>query len=181
MLQSYKNFTWLKPKSGFTLVELLVSISIFVIVTTIAVGGFVTALRSQRQATGLIAANSNASLVIEQMAREIRTGDSFCVGGQTCLSSSELSFRNGAGNIVTYRLNGAEGGIERRVDSGAFQKITADNVNVRYLGFTLLGQDPGDGLQPRVTMVLGVSARVSGVEGGVIALETTVSSRQPDS
>ncbi len=59
---------------GFTIVELLVAMGIFLIVVEIAVGGFVNALRAQKQVAALIAAEGNADLALEQMAREIRTG-----------------------------------------------------------------------------------------------------------
>jgi prepilin-type N-terminal cleavage/methylation domain-containing protein len=65
------------PK-GFTLVEMLVAMGIFTIVVAIAIGGFINSLRTQRQVASLISAQSNASLVIEQMAREMRTGFLFC-------------------------------------------------------------------------------------------------------
>ncbi len=65
-------------RKGFTIVELLVAIALFSILVTIGVGGFVNALHTQRQVAGLLAAESNASVTLEQMAREIRTGDLFC-------------------------------------------------------------------------------------------------------
>jgi prepilin-type N-terminal cleavage/methylation domain-containing protein len=63
---------------GFTLIEMLVAIGVFAVVVAIATGGFVNSLRTQRQVASLISAQSNASLVLEQMAREIRTGFLFC-------------------------------------------------------------------------------------------------------
>jgi prepilin-type N-terminal cleavage/methylation domain-containing protein len=65
-------------KKGFTLVEVLVAMGIFAIVVAIATGGFVSSLRTQRQVASLISAQSNASLVLEQIAREVRTGFLFC-------------------------------------------------------------------------------------------------------
>ncbi len=65
-------------RKGFTLIEMLVAIGIFSIVISIATGGFVSSLRTERQAAALISAQSNASLVLEQMAREIRTSSLFC-------------------------------------------------------------------------------------------------------
>jgi len=65
-------------KRGFTLVEILVAISIFSIVVAIATGGFISSLRTERQVSSLLSSQSNASLVLEQMAREIRTGSLFC-------------------------------------------------------------------------------------------------------
>ncbi len=162
-------------KRGFTLVELLVSIGLFAVITSIAVGGFVSILRSERQAAGLLAANSNVSLSIEQMAREMRTGYNFCTV-RSCLLS-ELNFRNARGEDITYRLQG--GAIERQVNSGPFQKITADNVDVKYLKFYLQGREPGDGEQPRITIALGVASKEVGLGGNIANLQTTVSARLP--
>jgi prepilin-type N-terminal cleavage/methylation domain-containing protein len=68
-------------KSGFTLVELLITIALFTIIVSIAVGGFTNALKTQRQVSSLIATQSNVSLALEQMTREIRTGYLFCHDG----------------------------------------------------------------------------------------------------
>jgi prepilin-type N-terminal cleavage/methylation domain-containing protein len=65
-------------KKGFTLIEMLVTVSLFAIIITIAVGGFVNAERTQRQVSSLISAQSNVSLALEQMSRDIRTGYLFC-------------------------------------------------------------------------------------------------------
>jgi len=51
-------------KSGFTIVELLVAMSIFVILITIAVGAFIQALRSERRLTSLMTVSNNASSVL---------------------------------------------------------------------------------------------------------------------
>ncbi len=65
-------------RAGFTLVETMISIGIFMILVTIAVGGFVQAIHTQGEVSKLISAQSNVSLGIEEMAREIRTGYLFC-------------------------------------------------------------------------------------------------------
>lgn len=65
-------------KKGFTLIELIVTVALFAIIITIAVGGFTNAIRTQRQVSALISAQSNVSLALEQMSREIRTGYLFC-------------------------------------------------------------------------------------------------------
>ena len=65
-------------RSAFTLVELLVAIALFSILIAIATGGFVNTLRTQREAAAMMAAQSNVSIALEQMTREIRTGYLFC-------------------------------------------------------------------------------------------------------
>jgi len=87
-----------KSQAGFTLVELIVAMSIFLIAIVIIVGAFIRSLRTQRIVNHLMAVNSNTSLVIEQMAREIRTGYEFklnpagsaCVGGQRRIKGKKI-------------------------------------------------------------------------------------------
>ncbi|RJQ28886.1 prepilin-type N-terminal cleavage/methylation domain-containing protein [Candidatus Parcubacteria bacterium] len=166
--------------SGFSLVELLVSMGLFSVVVSVAVGGFIGALRSQRQAAALVAAESNVSFAIEQIAREIRTGHYFCDGtNTTCASPSELAFVDGNGATVFYRLNNES--IEQSVGGNAnFQKITGDNVSVRYLVFRLQGNLRNDNFPPRVTISVGVAPKASPLLSPV-RLQTTVSARILDS
>ncbi|HUC02138.1 MAG TPA: type II secretion system protein [Candidatus Paceibacterota bacterium] len=72
-------------KKGFTLIEMLITVGLFTIIITIAVGAFANAVRTQRQVSSLISAESNISITLEEMARQIRTGYLFCntVGGNT--------------------------------------------------------------------------------------------------
>lgn len=149
-------------RKGFTMVELLVSMSLFVIVISITSGVFIRSLRTQRVSVALIAANSNVGLAIEQMAREMRTGQSFSASG-----GSEITFTNAAGEPVSYRLNNSA--VERNA-----KRITASNVIIDNLKFILL---PDPSYPPRITITIGVSPANVSVSGIVINLQTTVSSR----
>lgn len=153
----------LGSRRGFTIIELMVAMSLFVIVVGIASGTFVNALRTQRNVVGLMAANDNASLTLEQMSREIRTGSAFVSAGST------LNFTNDEHELVQYAL--ADGRIVR---NGA--PLTAANVLVKYLSFILRGEAVGDGASTRVTIMLGVGSR-GRLESLVTRLQTTVSAR----
>lgn len=84
-------------RKGFTLIELLVTVGLFAIIITIAAGGFTNAIRTQRQVSSLISAESNVSLALEQMARQVRTGYLFCN------ASGNTQTGNGvAGTSVNY-------------------------------------------------------------------------------
>ncbi len=157
-----------QSKRGFTMIELLVAISLFVVVVSVASGVFIKSLRTQRQIVSLMAANDNASLALEQMIREIRTGRSFSTNG------SQLSFTNYLEEPVTYELD--LGSIKKNGKS-----ITASNVNVSYFNISLLGEGLNDGRSTRVTIGLGVSAKGSSLESFVTNLQTTVSVRTIDS
>lgn len=160
------------------MVELIVAMGIFSILITAATSGFVQALRAQRAIVALMAANDNASLVLEQMAREIRVGYNF----RTNVSEDELSFVNAYNEIVTYRLNSQ--GIERGMGglSGpTFLRLTSQVVRIDGMKFRLRGEESGDSEAPRVTINLAVGARGRSVENIVVNIQTTVSARLIDS
>lgn len=178
------------------MVELLVAIALFAIIVAIAAGGFVNALRTQREVAGLIAAQSNASLVLEQMAREIRTGYLFChdVGTETPSAAcncpgavigepwtcSALAFINANEDNVVYSLAGGE--LEKSTDGAPAVPVTGANVEVTRLSFVLQGQEEGDQWPPRITVSMGVTASSTdpAIASDVFNIQTTVSARAID-
>lgn len=168
----------LKFKKGFTLVELLVAMSLFLVLIGIATGGFIRVLRTQRAIPELMAVNDNAVLTLEQMAREIRTGYNF-----SKISENELQFVNANNIVVFYRLN--EGAIERGTEDPflrrTYKKITADNIRVLNFNISLLGDSAGDGFPPRITITLSVTGKSKYLETISTNIQTTISSRVLDS
>ena len=164
------------------MIELLVAIASFIIIISIAVGGFSGVLRSQRQVIALLNANYNSSLILEQIVREIRTGRDFCINQTINCSPNQdmLAFTNAYNQNVVYKLH--NGGIEKSIDGGInFRKITADDVDVEYLNFVLGGQNLGDNKQTRITILMGIRSKESNISGSVINLQITVSPRILDS
>ncbi len=156
-------------QTGFTLIELIVAIGIFGLVVTMTVSIFVVALISQRRIISLRNVEDNTRFALESMAREIRTGKNF--GG----SVNSLSFTNAKSESVIYRLNNNT--IEQSSDGGAnYLIVTGPEVMVDYLNFYLLGQASGDGLEPRVTITVGVTSRI-GNQASNIKIQNTISER----
>lgn len=192
-------------KKGFTLIEVMVALTLFSVIVAIAVGGFARALHTQREVTVLVAAQSNADTALEQMAREMRTGYLFCATTSSTLSNpvpnatcgatdsatgaaycaaganntwvcnNLLNFYNAQSILTTYSL---ENGVLMRNNS----PITGDNVKIKYLTFVLLGQLQGDHWNPRITIAMGVapSSTDPALQNDVMNLQTTVSAREAD-
>lgn len=151
------------------MIELIVAIGIFGLVVTMAVSIFVIALASQRRIIALRNVEDNARFALESMAREIRTGKNF--GG----SVNSLSFTNAKSESIIYRLNNKT--IEKSSDGGAnYLAVTGPEVTVDYLNFYLLGQAPGDGLEPRITITVGITSKV-GNQSVNSKVQTTISER----
>lgn len=168
---------------GFTLVELLVTIALFSILISIAVGGFVRALRTEREVSGMMATESNASIALEEMTREMRTGYAFA-GVGTCFLTSQQSqtcsgvqFYNANGQQVTYARN-ANGALARTTTSS--YPLMGGNVSTTFLSFTLFGDVGGvDNTHwpPRITVNIGVAPSSTNLSFSTINLQTTVSAR----
>jgi len=170
---------------GFTLIELIVTLGIFVILISIVIGGFINALRGQRVAVGLMEINDNMGLVLEQMAREIRMGYDFI------LVSGELRFTNSSNKSVSYRLNNNLNdpnryAIERDEDGAGFEPITADNIKIEKFNVFVCGLGGCDGsggvFQPRITLSMRITGKGKDAYieklGAYNEIQTTISSRK---
>lgn len=164
-----------KNKNGFTIVELLIAMGVFVVLLTIMVNIFIGSLKTQRSMVALMLANDSASLVLEQMAREIRTGENFSI--PSGVSGDELRFKNANGQNVVYKFN-AEA-IERGVGGLEPVPITGKNVNITRLNFNLVHQFTGFGQNwpPRITITLEVKSKNLELQSISTAIQTTVSAR----
>lgn len=195
--------------SGFTLVELLVTIALFSILVSIAAGGFVRAMRSEREVSAMMFTESNVSVTLEEMTRELRTGYLFCdspgstVGSPKeapecqswCSISSSGSIWTCSGGIEFYNANGEHveyflgtsnnpeaptSTILYRYDNGTTTPLTSGNVSITNLSFTLLGNSENDQWNPRITIAVGAEPNDSTVSWTTANLETTVSARAID-
>lgn len=86
-----------RSSGGFTLIEMIVSIAIFMIVAVIAVGSLVRVVALNRQAQTLQASVNNISFSLDSMSREVRQGakigcqQSQYLGGSITLSNITAS------------------------------------------------------------------------------------------
>lgn len=160
-----------KPKQkGFTIVEMLISIGLFVTVITVTSAAFLVGLRAQRQIISILNANDNASYAMEVMSRDIRMGKTFFSP-----LSEILTFLNYKGEAVVYRLN--NNAIERSIAGDDFQTLTASNVRVLRLDFHVTGEKRFDNEQTRITITIQISTKY-GAQEVITNLQTTISPRE---
>lgn len=190
----------LQSKRGFTLIEVMVAVSIFAIVVTVGVGSLMTVNKAYRQSQAQRAAIDNISFALEAMTREIRVGQAYNCGTnivpattRTDCSAPSFSFtsfnadnddlNNNVGapyelgdDDVTYSLVtqiGQPGKITVQVGtSNPPTDLTSDDVNVTGLEFVLREQNQ----QPYVAIHIAAEA-TNAQQISPIVMQTSVSQR----
>jgi type II secretory pathway pseudopilin PulG len=194
--------TQLATNKGFSLMELLVSMALFIVVITIAVGALLVLINANLKAQNSHEAVSNVQFALDSMAREIRTGLAyFCSNGtetsgdftvrQDCDQGSYLSFVEGGKSLsqgatnqrIAYRYNAGESSIERKIGVGSWIPLTNENVEITELHFNVANsasKENSNAFQPNVTIF--ISGMVAGLSGtdSAFNLQTTVTQRVLD-
>ncbi|PIR85205.1 hypothetical protein COU15_02250 [Candidatus Kaiserbacteria bacterium CG10_big_fil_rev_8_21_14_0_10_45_20] len=165
-----------QTRKGFSLIEMMVSVTIFAIVMLIGVGALLSLIETNRRAQAINSTVNNLNAALEGMSRSIRTGISYYCstnaniningisGQQDCVGEDGgrlIAFRpsSGSNNITAYRLS--SGQLQRNVGSGWID-LTAPEITIDTFRVWVRGSAPGDGEQPRALMVIKGSAPVPG-------------------
>jgi len=165
-------------KKGFTLVELLVSMTIFLIVMVSVIELFISGIKTQKKTLALQTLSDNTSYAVEYMSRKIRMAKKDLTSGCNFESVADgIRFLNYEKEDQWFILDNGQIKEKQGSDSG-FTALTSDNFQVNKLSFGLSGECQADNLQPRVTIVMEI--RTKEVEPQILNIQTTISQRDLD-
>lgn len=179
-----------KYEKGFSMVELLTSVGLFMVVVVASTSLFLAIVQGNRKAVAIQNILDEGRFVLEIISRDVRTGIEFAPnalpGPQ---EQNPFEFTNADGNIVCYRFNIADPAnkkIEKVISAvpgcgGVVTQVTSSHIQVDHLRFLVNGTIPGDNMQPRITILMGISNKGSRAESvSTINLQNTVSPRVLD-
>lgn len=175
--------------SGFTLIELMVATSIFVMVVLAAIGALMITSNAAKESRSLRYAMDNVNYAMDTMTRNLRLGTEFSctsaasgAGGYKpsvgftgdCNLESGIVFTKtqsplGSHYNIAYQLAPTATGniIEKCEGTDPCVALTSPNVNITDLKFTVRGSySPGPGptndfLQPSVEILLKGTVTIS--------------------
>ena len=180
----------MRKEQGFTLVEMMVSITIFLIIGGAVLNLLFSAIALQRSTLDRREVVDQISFVAEYMSRAIRQAEKDLL--DTCLALGAIgNYRVLTGGEVLlfldkdmkcreFSFDVATNSIQERRSMTSLATgleppvaLTSDNIEVNEMRFFLQGEEqpPVDTLQPRVTFFIDV-------EG--LQLQTTISQRRLD-
>lgn len=183
------------PNDAFTLVEVLVSVSIFAIVMLVATGAVFTIVESNKKTHTLKSVMTNLNFALESMARDMRVGFSYRCNGVGDCTSGGTTFIYKANRDVDgdgfYNAGDGNDQIEYTTSSGRIMKriysngqsavpVTASEIYIESMKFYLFGSGASDGQQPKVLITIDGYAGI-GQTRSDFNIQTTVSQRAIDS
>jgi prepilin-type N-terminal cleavage/methylation domain-containing protein len=184
-LTGAKNMKIIKNKTGFTLIEVLVSTALFTIIMTAAMDIFKLVIESQRSAVATQNVEESLKYFLEVTGKEVRMAkrnNGLCSGlaGTDIYNTSgtNLTFRNYHDQCVSYALSHDDATDVTRfaiTRDGVTDFITPAKINVDELHFVVRSQ--GITAQPTVTMELVAHALGKDIEKSTMRIQTTLSSR----
>lgn len=157
---------------GYTIIETMISVSLFLIIVSIAMNSLLGANVTLNKSKDMRAIMDNLTFIMEDISRNARTGSGYrCQTEavyvdlpQSCLSGGTFSFTEAiTGDRWVYRIQSTDGGLtydlSKSIDAGAtFVKLNDSSVKLKGTsGFSVLGaepQDTGDTQQPFVIIRL---------------------------
>jgi len=170
---------------GFTILELLVAVSIFSIAIVSATSLFISAMRGQWNAIAQQNLIENTRFVLEHMSRQIRMAQRLDSAVGTCPaniffsdSGPTIKFIDYKSDCIEYRVSANK--IQLNPGTG-FVDLTSDDIRVNNLYFLVEGRLPNDVKQPKVTIYINADVPSILLGGSPdIRLQTTVSARNLD-
>jgi prepilin-type N-terminal cleavage/methylation domain-containing protein len=187
-------------KKGFTLIEMLIAVSLFTVVVTISIGALLTIFDANKKARSARTVVDNLNISIENMTRIVRFGKNYHCGTGGALSSPVDCADNVNGNtsmavtfydttlardvVVAYKLTTISGSgvIQMSYDDGAYTSITDPQANIQLLRFRVSGTSTSpDTNQPYVIAVIKGYVGKDPTSQTTFSLETLMSQRTLDS
>lgn len=167
-------------KKGFTLVEILVAVSVFSVVVTSVLGLFVSTFQNQSRSLDKSYLLSNASYVAEYMSRALRMAkkdvNGLCIpqyDNYSFIAKDHIAFLSYNGQCQEFFVD-VNGRLKIKI-AEAESELLPGNIVVENLSFSVSGESQDDNLQPIVTFELKLSKG-----GESLDFQTTVSQRQID-
>jgi len=185
-----------KNLKGFTLIEIMVSVSVFSVIMLLTSSSIYTVFDANRKSQSLRSVMDNLNLSLESMTRTIRFGKDYhcdinfgdpalprdCAGG-----ANSIAVLDSNGTQVRYSFDAVNRKIVRII-GGVSQDVTGSDVTITIATFRVFGSTPyiagagtcpgsNDCLQPQVIIVVSGYSGAKATSRSSFNLQTTISQR----
>lgn len=183
-------------KKAFTLLEMLLAMTIFLIIIGTVSSLFISGIKQQAVFLANQEILNEVTYALEFISRALRMAGKELNDPPLCLSSTGLNYENYINESGIRFINSLEGDdcqafyleneqLKYRKDldnpsSPPALDLTSNKLKINSLKFILSGQESTDKVQPRVTVYLEVENKNMGSNSPKLKIQTTISQRKLD-
>jgi type II secretory pathway pseudopilin PulG len=201
LLNQMKKINLKNKNSGYTIIETMIAVSVFLVVVMTGMGALLNANFLHKKSANTRSIMDNLSFIMEDMSRNLRTGSNYhCIDDgdledvenpHSCILGGGIAFKDSYGESWIYYIgndldNNPPTAIWKSVNGEPFVKLNASEIEINNIsGFYVLGAEApesggnGDAQQPFVTIRL--SGEIIYKDNATpFALQTSVSQRLVD-
>lgn len=183
---------------GFTLVEMLVAVSIFAIVMVVSVGTLIVVMTAGNAAQVSQSITSNLSFALDSMSRNIRTGYEYYCTSATSVTDPPQDLQDGRRNCTNgdtalvftddeslerraYRYDSTTKSIQQRIEGEdiSWITLTSDDLVIEELTF-IVDDTAAGGDQPTIRILVHGTAADTSIHLSPYFIQTSVTSRSLD-
>ncbi len=166
----------INKQKGFTLIEIMIATALFSIITTVSFSAFFLILNKQKEIQVLSQVTNNLNMVLESISRELRMGHDYNISNNNKIT---FTTKEGLSGIFELKEINGNGFIKRKIEGRDTNKVslTGSNIDIKKLEFHSAGIPTGDGLQPRILIIINGKVILKNTESE-FNLQTTVSQRK---
>lgn len=166
--------------SGLTLIEVLVAMSIFAVVISVAIGVFVSGSSAQRRILEFNATQREANYLMETVSRELRMATAIGAGEGVGANStdSDIEFTNYDEDVIEYCRSDSSGSCDSNGEyfSRGGEVINSPDIKIDHLIFYVTHNFSNvPKKQPLITVVMKIKS--TGSSGAELTLQNSVSLR----
>jgi type II secretory pathway pseudopilin PulG len=190
---------FLHNNKGYTLIETMIAVSLFIVVVTIGMDALLNANLLHQKSSNLRSIIDNLSFIMEDMSRNMRTGYNFrCYSSQgeinnvsvpqSCASGWAIAFEGAEGEADddtdqwVYYISDDGKIFKSRKGGSDYVELTTDEIKIdpaSIYGFSVLGAEGNDEQQPLITIKLVGTITYKNIVSP-FSIETAVSQRVID-
>jgi prepilin-type N-terminal cleavage/methylation domain-containing protein len=174
-----------RARRGFTLVEMLVSMSIFLIFTTVSLGIYTSTVRAEKKSIAIARVQQEAQFVMEFLGKMVRTSDIDYVAypGAAIPASppplTQLFLRDANNTSYNFTYDAGASALMVSVNGGTASRISGANISITDLAYIITPSTspyPCGGCaptsQPRATIVMRFSGSAGGQSANLLVQQT---------
>lgn len=142
-------------QAGYSLLELVIYIAFFIMLSILIVRSLVSVMRTYKSASDFRSLQNNGELIMERITREIRLGNSVSTSSCPTLSDNmtlNSKDESGESQIVKFNLSN-EGDVILTNTDGVAAAISTAEVTVSTLSFCTFTTGESQGVKSHVVLV----------------------------